>query len=177
MSTFDVRTLPRELVVTDLEEPYSATELERFCVRSIPLRELILLAMPSEISSAPSPSSSLSLTLQTLPYLRSLSLSSSTPHTPQSFLPSSSPLLCPPWSTPVLFPLSLPLLLSSLKPLASLLPAFLQRALFHPFLVANLPLVVVFLATVSATVTVDIPVPPPPRWRKITHVVAFSKAQ
>ena len=61
MRTSGVRTIPRLLllVVTNPEQTFSTTELKRFRLRPFPLRELLLLAMPAEISSAPSPSSSL----------------------------------------------------------------------------------------------------------------------
>ena len=140
MSTFGVRTLPRVLllVVTDPEKTFSATELERFRLRPFPLRASLLLARPSEIPSAPSPTSSLSLHLQTLPSLRSLSVSPSTPHTHQSFLSSSSPLLCLSLSAPAPSPLSLPLLPPFFKPLASLPRLYiLARA---SFIVSSWPL-------------------------------------
>ena len=47
MRTFGVRTLPRVLllVITDLEDTFSATELERFRLRPFPVRDVVLLAM------------------------------------------------------------------------------------------------------------------------------------
>ena len=104
MRTFGVRTLPRALLLvdTDPEETFSAMELERFHLRLFSLREPLLMAMPSEISSGPSPSSSLSLTLQKLPFslitIAATIYSTHTPVLPPIFVATPMPLLarfCP----------------------------------------------------------------------------------